>query len=267
MKLLTPAALATACLFVPPSASAQEPPPLTTVSIGLDYAEGDYGTPEKTATISMPVAIKHENGRWTFRASIPYVWTEGTFSREAGVPLDVSGRQDATQVQVTTTKQEQSGVGDLTLGVFYNVLETRSGLLVDTGVKAKLATADKANTLITSGESDYSVQVDVLQSLSRSFSVFGTLGWTKKGDSATINYQDPLYGSLGGSLSFGEAGTLGAAWDFREKTTAAGDPVSEVTAFYTFRLPGNRRLQVYVVEGLSDGSPDSGIGAVLSQRF
>lgn len=269
--LLAGLALAAAPVF------AQEATSRTTASIGIDYSEGDFGTAQKTTTFSVPVAIKHESGRWTLKASIPYVWTEGAFSRESGVASDCL-RRSGTEIDDECVaaaaagggaagKQRQSGIGDLTLGAFYNLLESKSGLLVDAGVKAKLATADKAKTLITSGENDYSVQGDVVQAVGRSGSVFASLGWTKKGDTANLNFRDPIYGSLGASLGLADAGTVGASWDFREKTTANGDPASEVTLFYAARLGASRRLQVYVVQGLSDGSPDNGGGVVLSQQF
>lgn len=257
-----------AVLAVAVPVAAQDAKGRTTVGVGFDYAEGRYGTPDKTTSVSLPVSIKHERGPWTLRASLPYVWTEGTFSRETGVDLSGNGDpEDGPAPGTVVVKQKQSGPGDLTLGASYNFLETRDGLYLDAGFKAKIATADKADTLITSGENDYSLQLDAFRQLGRTAAVFATLGLTKKGDSATIDYRDPIYGTLGGSLNFGAAGTLGAAWDFREKTAAGGDPVSEVSLFYSFRLDAERRLQVYVVGGLSDGSPDSVVGAVLSQRF
>lgn len=252
----------------------------TTVGIGIDYAEGKYGTDQKTTATSVPVSIKYETGRWTFKAGIPITTAEGTFSREAGVELRGDGTIDDNGgdeggggggggggTTTTVATKRESGLGDLTLGAFYNVLETKSGLLVDVGAKAKIATADKAKTLITNGENDYSVQVDVLQSVGRSVAVFASLGYTKRGDSATVDYRDPLYGSLGGSLSVGTGGSLGAAWDFREKVTKNGDPISEVSVFYSVKLGGDRKFQVYAVTGLSDGSPDAGGGVVFSQRF
>jgi hypothetical protein len=248
----------------------------TSASIGIEYSEGKYGSADKTSSITVPVSIKHEAGAWTFKASIPYMWSEGAFSRDAGVPSDCL-RRSGTEIDDECVaaaggggaggKERQSGIGDLTLGVFRNVVETKGGLLIDLGVKAKLATADKKKTLLTSGENDYAVQIDLMQSLNRDLSLLGTLGFLKKGDTPTVDYSDPIFGSLGASLALGGGGSVGVAWDFREKTTALGDPISEVSLFYTTKLGADRKLNVYVLTGLSDGSPDMGGGVVFTQRF
>jgi hypothetical protein len=271
MKIRTVAlAIASLAATSPLAALAQ-----TTASIGIDYAEGKYGTTDKTTTVSIPVSIKHEAGSWTFKASIPLTTTQGTFSRESGVPADCLRRSNteiddecvAAASGSSTGTNRESGLGDLTLGAFYNILETKSGLLVDVGAKAKIATADKAKTLITNGENDYSVQVDLMQSVGKTVSIFASLGYTKRGDSPTVDYSDPLYGSLGASIAVGAGGSVGAAWDFREKVVKNGDPISEVSVFYSMKLGNDRKFQVYALTGLSDGSPDVGGGLVFSQRF
>jgi hypothetical protein len=241
-------------------------------SIGFDYAEGKYGTPDKTSSVTIPVSIKYESGPWTFRASLPYMSTNGTFSRDQGtttIDCRRSGSECTTTTTTTTTvaKRTEAGMGDLTLGVFRNIVETKGGLLVDLGVKAKLATADEKKTLITTGENDYSVQADVFQSLTRDFSLLGTLGIMKKGDTDTLDYRDPVFVSLGASLALGGGGSVGAAWDFRQKTTPNGDPISEVSLYYTAKFSADRKLNLYVLTGLADGSPDFGGGIVFSQRF
>lgn len=223
----------------------------TSLSVGADYTSGDYGSGETTRMLVVPVSLKYADGPWLLRASLPYVWAEGTFSPDAQGRPQGSGDED--------------GIGDATLAAFYNVLDTRR-LAVDIGAKAKLATADRTKTLITTGEHDYSLQADLFRSLP-SVSLFASLGYTVKGDSAEVNYHNPLYGALGLTLPMPGRKSVGAAWDYRRKSTDDGAALSELSFFYSQKLDATDRLQIYAVHGLADGSPDFGAGCVLTRSF
>ena len=241
----------------------------TTVSLGVDYASGDYGSADTTSTLSLPLGIKYENGPWTLRASMPIVRAEGTFNRDQAVALDDSGKPDDNGgggAGSAVGKRAESGIGDLTVGAYYALISNPEGYNLDIGGKAKLATADKKKTLITSGENDYSVQLDVYRSLAP-VALFATLGYTVKGEPAGVRYTNPLYTSLGASLSLTSGNTVGAAWDYRQKVTRSGDPVSELSAFFSMKLDSANKVQFYLVKGLSDGSPDFGGGTVFSHRY
>lgn len=238
----------------------------TSISVGLDYASGDYGTSETTRTLTAPLSLKHENGPWIFRASLPLVSAEGTFSRDQGVVFDDNGQPDDNTPGVAASKRSETGLGDLTIGAYYNLINNPSGYSLDLGGKIKLATADEDKTLITSGENDYSVQVDVFRALPQ-VALFATLGYTLKGDPAGINYKNPFYSSLGFSVPLATGRSIGAAWDYRQKVVSGGDPISELSAFYSMKFDPNNKLQVYVVRGISDGSPEFGGGVVLTHTY
>jgi hypothetical protein len=224
----------------------------TSMSLGVDYASGDYGTPDTTGTLSVPISMKHVAGAWTLRASLPYVRAEGTFNRNDGTTL--------------AAKRTESGMGDLTVGVSYALIDNPDGYSFDIGGKAKLVTADTAKTLITSGESDYSIMVDMFRSFTK-LAVFGTLGYSVKGEPVGVRYKNPFFTSLGVSMPLKSGHTLGASWDYRQQLTGGGDPISELTAFYSMKLSPGNKMQFYVVTGLSDGSPDLGGGIVLTHTY
>ncbi len=224
----------------------------TSMSLGIDYASGKYDTPDTTGTLSVPVSLKHVAGPWTLRASLPYVRAEGTFNRNDGTTL--------------AAKRTESGMGDLTLGATYALIDNPDGFSFDIGGKTKLVTADTAKTLITSGESDYSIMVDVFRSFTK-LAVFGTLGYSVKGEPAGVSYKSPFFSSLGVSLPLKSGHTLGVAWDYRQQLTNTGDPISELTAFYSMKISPTNKMQFYGVAGLSDGSPDLGGGIVLTHTY
>lgn len=232
----------------------------TSVSIGVDVARGDYGSPETTSTYSLPVSIKHESGPWTLRASVPLVHAEGTFNRELG---DDSGGGGGGS---TAARRTESGLGDLSLAAYYTVLNNPSGYSVDLGAKAKLATADKAKTLIATGADDFSWQVDVFRALP-SVALFATLGYTFKGEPSGVSYTNPFYSSLGFSLPLSSGRSIGASWDYRQKLSSSGDPINELSAFYSAKLDPKNKMQFYLVHGLSNGSPDIGGGVVFTHSY
>jgi hypothetical protein len=244
-NLLT-AVLASCTLLVPFSLANAA----TSMSLGVDYASGDYGGADTNGTLSVPISLKHTAGAWTLRASLPYVRTE-------------INRDDPRNPAV---KRTESGIGDLTVGASYALIDNPDGYSFDIGGKTKLATSDKAKTLITTGENDYSLMVDVFRSFTN-MAVFGTLGYSVKGEPAGVRYKSPFFSSLGVSMPLKSGHTLGAAWDYRQALTNTGDPISELTAFYSMKISPTNKMQFYGVVGLSDGSPDLGGGIVLTHTY
>lgn len=253
--------LSTACLSLL-AASPVLAESRTSVSVGIDYVRGDYGSPDTTTTMTIPLSVKHLTGPWTMKASLPFVKAEGTFNRDLG--FDDSGNLDDNGQPLG--KRTESGFSDLTLAVAYTLVERPNGFALDLGGKAKIATGNKDKTLITSGENDYSVQVDAFQPLG-GVAVFGTLGYTLKGEPAGASYSNPFYGSVGFSVPLSAGNQIGAAWDYREKITASGDPVSELSVFYSLKLDPSNKMQAYLIHGISDGSPDIGGGLVYSYSY
>jgi hypothetical protein len=225
----------------------------TTVGIGLDYSEGEYGESVTSSTWQIPVTIRHETGPLTLKLNIPYVRASGVTGRDVEI--------------VSDEKETQSGLGDVTASAFYNVYydsTTRFGL--DLGGKIKLPTANDSKTLLTTGKTDYSLQVDAFKGLGGT-TVFGTLGWTLKGDPAGTDYRNPWYASLGFSNKLSHATSWGAAYDYRAKLLDGRDPISEASLFLTHKYSEEWKVQGYLVTGFSDNSPDLGGGAVLSRAF
>ncbi|MBS1142928.1 MAG: hypothetical protein H6R14_334 [Proteobacteria bacterium] len=225
----------------------------TTVSVNVDYAEGRYGESEKSSTWTMPLIVRHQAGNFYVKLNMPYVRATGTA---------VAGGD-----RFSTTRQVQEGYGDLVISSAYGILSSPdSGFALDIGAKAKIATADKQNDLITTGKNDYSAMLDAFQTIG-GVSIHASLGWTKKGDPEGVNYRDPWFSALGLSYKISDGASIGTFYDFRQKVTSGGDPVKEGMIFSEFRFAGGYRMLAYVVRGFSDASPDLGAGVTFSVRF
>lgn len=225
----------------------------TTVGIGFDYSEGDYGESDTSRTWQIPVTIRHETGPFILKLNVPYV-------RSSGLAAPGGDRS-------SDTKDTQSGLGDVTATAMYAAYYNSAAQFgIDVGTKIKFATADDSNSLLTTGENDYSVLADLYKAFGAT-TVFGTVGWTSKGDPSGVDYRDPWFFSLGFSNKLSDANSWGVSYDFRQKLTSSGDPVSEAMLFFTHRYSKEWRVQAYAVTGFSDASPDIGGGMSLSYSF
>lgn len=225
----------------------------TTVSLNLDYAEGKYGQDEKSTDWTMPLIVRHRAGDFGIKLYLPYIRSTG---------LAASGGD-----RFVISRQTQEGFGDLEVTLSYDVVNHEaSGLVLALGSKTKLATADKDKELLTTGKNDYSLQGEISYPFGNT-EVFAILGKTKKGDQRDLDYRNPWYSTVGLSHQLAEAVNLGAIYDYRQRVTTFGDPVSEATLFLEKKLSGDYKLQGYVLRGFSDASPDLGAGVTLSKRF
>jgi long-subunit fatty acid transport protein len=97
--------------------------------------------------------------------------------------------------------------------------------------------------------------------------LFASLGWTLKGDPDGLDFRNPWFGSLGFSHQLSDANTWGAVYDYRQKLTPHGAPISEATLFLTRKYSKQWKVQGYLVGGFSDASPDRGLGSVVSYTY
>lgn len=237
-------------VLVPALAMAQS---RTSVGVGLDYSEGDYGERETSTTWQVPVTVRHESGPLTLKLSVPYV-------RSSGVAAAGGDRR-------SDTRKTQSGLGDVTAGAMYTAFyDSAARFGIDVGGKVKFATASESKELLTTGENDYSLQLDAYKAIGAT-TLFGGFGWTKKGDPGGVNFRDPWFANVGFSNKLSDANSWGATYDYRQKLTAGGDPISEAMLFFAHRYAKAWRMQAYAVAGFSDASPDVGVGAFVGYEF
>jgi len=228
-----------------------------TLGTGFDYTSGKYGSSEKTETLYVPLSGKYETGPWTFRAVVPYIRITG--------PGDVvgAGGDRVTLPGAPTARRTESGLGDIVGSAFYNLLnEGNAPIGLDLGAKVKLGTADRDKGLGT-GKNDYSVQADAFKPFGAT-TAFATLGYRWYGDPPGTDLRNVYYGSVGAAHKVSSDTSVGAAYDWRPRVSPNGGQVSEATAFVTQRLSSAWKVQFYGVKGFSTGSPDFGVGALLS---
>ncbi len=228
-----------------------------TGSTGIDYTTGSYGEAIDTSIVYIPFTGKYETGPWLFSLTLPYIRVSGP----GGVVRDVGSVGTAG-----TARRTESGMGDIVGTATYNYCwDPQRQLAIDFTGKLKLATANERKNLGT-GEEDLHVQVDAYQSRGR-WTPFGTLGYKFLGDPPGVDLRDVFYASAGATYRLDDERIVGAMWYGQQKTTARGSAQSEITGFYSRKLDADWRGQFYGLLGLSDGSPDVGLGFVATRQF
>lgn len=109
------------------------------VSSGLDYEEGEYGTGQKVRRLLVPNTVRVGVGRLEINASLPYTRIDGPGNVVAGggllgLPIIVDPTRPSTRVR-------RDGIGDLSVGVAYQIPNRIVDLKVSGEVK--LPTASK----------------------------------------------------------------------------------------------------------------------------
>jgi hypothetical protein len=241
------------CLFLLQGvATAQDNDPKFTLSTGVDFASGTYGGDVDIEDIYVPLTATVDYGRVTFRLTVPYLSVrapEGTIFDSGGEPLPGSGA-------LTT----ESGLGDVIGSVtIYDVINNQQlGLAMDLTGKVKFGTADENKGLGT-GESDYTVQADLYKFVD-DLTLLGSLGYKYRGDPTGVDLDNVLMASVGGTYRFSPGVKGGLIFDYRESAISGSDSIQELTGFVSRRIAESWRLQVFVLTGFTDSSPDWGGG-------
>jgi len=255
-------ALAALAISVPAIAEEQ-----FSMSTGFDYSTGKYGTATSTDILYIPVIGKYQSDSLTFKLTVPYLSVTGTGNVVPGVgPLPMSmGTPLAIGNPTNSTKSTtNSGVGDVTASVGYNVYDGET-ISFDLFGNVKFGTAD-VNKGLGTGKNDYSAQLDGYYSLS-STTLFATAGYKIYGAPAGVNLNSVPYGSIGISQKISNESSVGIMLDMLQSPSATGADQKDVTAYISQKFTPHFKVQVNAMKGFSNGSPDFGGGAMITGIF
>lgn len=249
-----------------------------TIGTGANYSRGNYGTDITTEIWSIPFTATYQSDRWTFGLSIPYVHVRGSGNVIPGTgPVDntnplgrgldqLLGNGESPARGTSPSSSSASGAGDVVATAGYRLLSSadRSFGLVATG-KVKFGTAD-ANKGLGTGANDYAVSLDMYKTLGN-WTPFGGVGWTNYGSSPYIKLENGIQANAG--LDYRVAGNdnVGVAYNHRQRVAVDGVPQSEVTAYWAHKFDNRLRLQGQATGGMTNGSPDWGVGTSVSYSF
>ncbi|MDH5178312.1 MAG: transporter [Gammaproteobacteria bacterium] len=221
----------------------------------MDYSQGDYGATIDTEIWYIPFAVKLEQADMVYKLTVPMLAMSG--------PGNVIGVDAVPGTGNPNERHSEAGMGDTVVAVSKALLPYQPGkLFLELTGKIKLPTADETRGLGT-GKIDYAIQIDPFYGI-RKTSLFATLGYKLQGDPPDITYRNILYYSLGIDYAFTEQIGAGLIYDYRQAGTAGGIAPEELTVYLHRKLDNSRKLLIYLLHGLSDGSPDMGLGINVS---
>lgn len=241
-------------LFFVPAAHATEPADSNkaklTISTGIDYSSGDYGQALDTQITYVPVTAKLKYDGWTGKLTVPYISITG--------PGVVVGGSEGSTVGTAGAKRTESGLGDVIASLGYSAPIASKDTLGNITGKIKFPTADESRNLGT-GEFDYTLQAGLTQNIN-DFYLSGTVGRKFNGSSTQFPLNDVWKYSVGAGYTLTPQTVVGADYDFRQSATAAGDNISEATAFVSHNFNRTWTGQLYTTAGFTNASPNWGIG-------
>jgi hypothetical protein len=268
-------AIAGALLIGVPAAHATD---RFSIGTGANYSRGNYGTDVTTEIWSTPFTATYQSDRWTVGLSVPYVRVRGSGDVIPGTgPVDNTnplGRGvdqlldggSPTGSSPSHNSRSASGAGDVVASAGYRLFSSddRSFGLVVTG-KVKFGTAD-VNKGLGTGKDDYGVSLDTYKILGK-WTPFGGVGWTNYGSSPYIKLANGMQANVGMDYHVAGSDNVGVAYNYRQRIATGGAAKSEVTAYWAHKFNDRLRLQGQVAGGMTNGSPDWGVGTSINYSF
>ncbi len=232
--------------MIEPAYLVPEWPTRASAGLAFDFSRGKFETDKHLDTLSLQPALRFESDNFAVRGSLPFYRLEGAIEAGSEAPTET-----------------EWGVGDLSLDFTYTLYPfVRGGPFLDFMTRIKVPTA---NDLFGTGDVDVTVLMSAYQVLGFGVAAIGDFGIRLRGGGL---YRDTLQAAFVlGSQAQGSVG-MWLAYDWRESPLpSVRSDEHELTPFLSIPLGEQLRVEPYCVIGLSQGSPDWGVGSSIWWRF
>lgn len=222
-------------------------------TLGVDYSSGDYGASQDTDVWALPISLKYKTDKWSLRISTSYLRvTSPTFVTPEG---DFIGDENINNTKRVT----ETGIGDTVISGTYALLDDRNYAIgMDVGARVKIPTADEDKFLGT-GKTDYGVNTEFYKTINN-WTPYWNIGYRWRGDPSGFNLKNIWNSSIGTDYRFNDTVSVGISYDWQQKTTQVAENAQEISSYLNYQLNANNKLNLYVVTGFSDASPNIGSG-------
>ena len=228
-------------------------------ALNASYSNGSYGTSRNTnVELALP-ALSAETGDFKFTASLPYMRISG----RGLVVFDSVGNPIVINRNTSAPPDVRSGWGDLNLSASYTVpAAILAGFEVKISALTKLPTGPARRRLNT-GETDFGGSIDV----SRHFGIWGpflTVGYLVPGKPSAFTLYNTTSVSAGTTLELSDSLVAMGSYDWDSASTPLVPASHELFGSLSWVRDDNVTLSGYTTVGLSDGSPQFGVGVLVS---
>lgn len=218
-------------------------------SVGFDYSRGDYGIDEDTEIVFLPLSIEASGETSRFKLTLPFLNVQGPSS----IAIDAEGNE-------RIESDSRAGFGQLSaqLGWFLRPFHRYVPWFE---FSTRVTAPTESDDALGSGVWAVSLQVDAFARYGEvsPFARIGRKFYTERLD-------DRFYSSIGASYRVASRLSLGASYDWSQASSPGNDDGHDLIGFASYRLDPAWSLGPYVGAGLSDGSPDWGLGMTISFR-
>jgi hypothetical protein len=248
---------------------------------GAEYSRGSYGELTSTEAVVVPLSFKVAAGRFSLRASVPYMGVRGPADiapviedggesgSDSGSGSSGSGSSgssgsgssggsddtDGSDDDDFPANRDVRGFGDATVSASWSFVDLwKTRLYLDVTGRVRLPTGDAEQGLGT-GTTDYAALAELGWD-GRGGGVFLSGGRRLLESTATVQRQDGWQASAGYWRNIGKLSVFGMQANWRTATLAGGVDPRSVDAFLTRRLSTGWKLEVSGSAGLSKSSPD-----------
>jgi len=230
-----------------------------TANAGVTDTNGAYGTPNNTNVLLSLATLSLSNDSFKFSASLPYMRISG----RGLLVFDANGNPIVINRRVNGPTDVRTGWGDLTLSASYTI---PPAVLADFQVRVtgitKLPTAPARRRLNT-GEADFGMNVDVSRTFG-DWTPFVTVGYLNRGQPTGFTFYDTSSVSVGTSYVLRDNLVAVVSYDFDSADAPQVTAGHELMGSLSWIQSDKLTLTGYGTVGLSSGSPDVGIGFLVS---
>ena len=228
-------------------------------TVGVLDSNGSYDTPINTNVLLGLTSLSLSDDNFKFTASIPYMRISG----RGLVVFDASGNPIVINRRTNLPPDVRTGWGDLTLSASYTIpAMILSGFEMRLSGIAKLPTAPVRRRLST-GEADFGMSVDTSRQFG-AWTPFLTVGYMHRGEPAGFTLYDTTSVSAGSSYEISSNLVAVASYDFDSADSPLVPGGHELFGSLSWMRDDHWTLTGYGTAGLSAGSPDVGVGLLVS---
>ncbi len=251
------------------------------LATGVEYTRGLYGARLHADSLIATTSARYTVDNWAFGLIVPYVRVEGPgapfepfavsfFAIELPVGIEADfvpllSLPDDPSFRYRQFSPVSEGLGDMTLSASRSFELKRNRLYLDASGVLKLPTGDP-DKLIGTGETDVTLRSDLVYE-GRDLGVFVGGGYSHTGKSERFDLMDRWQFSAGVYKPIGRRITLGVLYDWREPLLMNSGKISEITSYVSVQFDNQFSVLAYSVTGLSEASPDFGVGLRLAVDF
>lgn len=220
-------------------------------STGFDFSRGDYGLEDRTTVYYVPMNVTIDYKQFRTRVSFPFLASSG--------PMRIG----ATKDEILTG--EARGFGQLQVDLSYLFVPEIAGLPY-LEVSGKISAPTETRRALGTGLWSFALQGEMFKSFGRFTPYLGAGRRFYEACGCRQQLDDRFFTSIGISGRLSEELSVGVGYDWLEAARSDIADSHEIVPYASYWLSDDWSLGPYVVIGLSDGSPQYGVGFSMSLR-